>query len=115
MTEFVSSQGIRFEGRAPFGFYMHRALDTVAISSLEEDAIRQFFENQDSQPVETPAHHSARPGEVWDLDSTQGVTYRVVAVYDDDVSDEVPIFIQPSTGTWFSLDDPLFTGGERVL
>lgn len=61
------------------------------------------------------AHHSAQPGEVWDLDSTQGVTYRVVAVYDDDVSDEVPIFIQPSTGTWFSLDDPLFTGGERVL
>lgn len=48
---------------------------------------------------------------MWDLDSTQGQAYRVMAVTDDD--EEEPMFIT-SAGEYYNLTDPVFTGGVKV-
>ena len=77
------------------------------LSEVDLLALREFFAYQDGNKP----HHSAKPGEVWDLDSTQGQTYRVMVVTDDD--DEEPMFIT-STGGYYNLTDPVFTGGVKV-
>lgn len=83
----------------------------VPLTAEERETLIQFLSGE-TKPA--PAHHSAQPGEVWDLDSTQGKTYRVVAVAPEEGEDPTTL-IQPSTGDWFSVDDPLFTGGVRIL
>lgn len=70
-------------------------------------ALREFFAYQDGNKP----HHSAQVGEVWDLDSTQGQTYRGMVVKHED--DEVPTFVTAELD-YYELTDPVFTGGVKV-
>lgn len=68
-------------------------------------ALREFFAYQDT----VKPHHSAQVGEVWDLDSTQGTTVRVLTV--DDGGDV--LFVAHDLN-YYDLTDPVFTGGVKV-
>ena len=113
MADFTASNNYRVRVN-DFGFV--RVYDPKGNNAISEfdhlgadevEALREFFAYQDTQKP----HHLAQVGEVWDLDSTQGQAYRVMAVTDDD--EEEPMFIT-SAGEYYNLTDPVFTGGVKV-
>ena len=75
------------------------------LSKADLLALREFFAYQDT----VKPHHSAKAGEVWDLDSTQGTTVRVLTV-----DDEGDVLFVARDMNYYDLTDPVFTGGVKV-
>lgn len=72
--------------------------------------LREYFDYLDNY-VEPKPWLEAKPGEVWDMETTQGEDYRVAVVLAFDGEQ----FVRLSTGIYYDLDDPIFTGGEKVF
>lgn len=72
--------------------------------------LREYFDYLDNY-VEPKPWLDAEPGEVWDMETTQGEDYRVAVVLTSDGEQ----FVRLTTGIHYDLDDPIFTGGEKVF
>lgn len=49
-------------------------------------------------------------GELWELETTQGTTYRLFSVYESDGS----VVFMAADGRYYEPNDPLFIGGKKL-